>query len=155
MPSTSKPPISAGYIAQFILPYHLGKLGLEPKFVDMLLADWHRKLKGRDVSFTVRDNGSVFSRHGDFMYLDPPYRSERVRLYFGQFDNDEFFNWLKKQRAGWALSLNGPAESGDFVPEIYDERFELPNGTSAVRRLSGRAAPSITESLFVRKTVDT
>ncbi len=136
---------------KFITPYHLGELGLEPKFVDVLLADWHSKLKGRDVSFTVRNNRSVFARHGDFMYLDPPYRSERGRLYFGQFDHDEFFNWLKKQRAGWALSLNGPAESGDFVPDIYDERFELPNGTSAVRRISGRETPSITESLFVRR----
>jgi len=43
----------------------------------------------------------------------------------------------------------------DFVPEIYDERFELPNGTSAVRRLGGLETPSVTESLFVRTACDT
>jgi len=66
--------------------------------------------------------------------------------------------WLKKQRAGWALSMNGPgadSDGSDFVPEIYDERFELPNGTSAVRRLGGLETPSVTESLFVRTACDT
>jgi site-specific DNA-adenine methylase len=95
----------------------------------------------------------VFSRDGDFLYLDPPYKSERSRLYLGRFDHDEFYGWLKKQRAGWALSMNSPdseSDGEDFVPEIYDERFELPNGTSAVRRLSGLEAPSVTESLYVR-----
>ncbi len=143
---------------RFITPYHLGEFGLEPKFVDVLLADWHGKLKGRDLVFTVRDYRTVFSRHGDFTYLDPPYRSERERLYFGSFDHDEFFGWLKKQRAGWALSMNGPGANpngSDFVPEIYDEQFELPNGTSAIRRLSGRQTPSITESLFIRAAIDT
>lgn len=49
--------------------------------------------------------------------------------------------------------MNGPgadSDGSDFVPEIYDERFELPNGTSAVRRLGGLETPSVTESLFVR-----
>ena len=44
---------------------------------------------------------------------------------------------LRKQRAGWALSMNGPADGDDSVPQIYDERFELQNGTSAFRRLGG------------------
>jgi hypothetical protein len=135
---------------KFITPYHLGEMGMEPKSVDALLADWHEKLKKRDVTFTVRDYRTVFSRDGDFLYLDPPYKSERSRLYLGRFDHDEFYRWLKKQRAGWALSMNGPADGDDSVPQIYDERFELQNGTSAVRRLGGLESPSVTESLFVR-----
>lgn len=135
---------------KFITPYHLGEMGMEPKSVDALLADWHDKLKRRDVTFSVRDYSTVFSRDGDFLYLDPPYMSERSRLYLGRFDHDEFYGWLKKQRAGWALSMNGPADGDDSVPQIYDERFELQNGTSAVRRLGGLETPSVTESLFVR-----
>lgn len=131
--------------------YHLGEMGMEPRSVDALLADWHDKLKRKDVTFTVRDYSTVFSRGGDFLYLDPPYMSERSRLYLGRFDRDEFFGWLKKQRAGWALSMNGSADGKDFVLEIYDERFELPNGTSAVRRLGGLETLSVTESLFVRR----
>ena len=77
---------------------------------------------------------------------------ERPRLYFGQLGHEEFYGWLRKQRGGWALSMNGPAEGEDFVPEIYDERYALPNGTSAVRRLGGLETPSVTESLFVRST---
>lgn len=61
--------------------------------------------------------------------------------------------WLKKQRAGWALSMNGPADGEDSVPQIYDERFELPNGTSAVRRLGGLETPSVTELLYVQATI--
>ena len=53
---------------------------------------------------------------------------------------------------GWALSMNGSADGEDFVPEIYDERYALPNGTSAVRRLGGLETPSVTDSLFVRST---
>jgi len=56
---------------------------------------------------------------------------------------------------GWALSMNGPADGDESVPKIYDERFELQNGTSAVRRLGGLETPSVTESLFVRAISDT
>ncbi|EMB18009.1 hypothetical protein [Rhodopirellula europaea] len=50
--------------------------------------------------------------------------------------------------------MNGPADGEDFVPEIYDERFELSNGTIAVRRLGGLETPSVTESLFDRAGYD-
>lgn len=53
----------------------------------------------------------------------------------GVFDHSEFFSeffvWHRKQRVGWALSLNGP--DGDeqdriIVPvELFDEQFELSN----------------------------
>lgn len=141
---------------QFITPYHLGELGLEPNFVDVLLAEWHEMLRGRDVTFSVRDYRTVFSRPGDFMYLDPPYRSERARLYFGSFDHPLFFDWLRKQRGDWALSLGDVdhVEDGDFVPEIYDDRIELSSGSSAVKRLSGVASPLAREWLFVRAACD-
>jgi hypothetical protein len=50
--------------------------------------------------------------------------------------------------------MNGPADGEDSVSQIYDERFELPNGTSAFRRLGGLETPSVMESLFVRTTSD-
>lgn len=36
--------------------------------------------------------------------------------------------------------MNGPDSESDgrvFVPELYDERYALPNGTSVVRRTGG------------------
>lgn len=34
---------------KFITPYHFGEMGMESKSVDVMLADWHDKLRGRDV----------------------------------------------------------------------------------------------------------
>ncbi len=50
--------------------------------------------------------------------------------------------------------MNSPEDEDASVPEIYDERSDLPNGTSAVRRLSGLEASSVTESLYVRAVSD-
>lgn len=136
---------------RFITPYHLGEYGLEPKFVDVLLADWHDRLRGRDVTFTVRDYSTVFSRADDFMYLDPPYKSERSRLYFGTFNHDEFFKWLSKQRGRWALSM-GSLEEGQGscdVPKIYDQKISVRDGDSAIRRLGRSASFKIKEMVFV------
>jgi len=72
----------------------------------------------------------VPEKEGAFLWLDRPYMSERSRMYFGQLGHDGILGWLKKQLAGWALSMNGldpDSDRRDFVPEIYDERFELPN----------------------------
>jgi hypothetical protein len=70
----------------------------------------------------------------------------------------EFFAWLKKQRAAYCLSLNGPDETeanSIFVPEhLFDRRIDLPNGNSPARRLSGMSAPPVTDSLYVRMTDD-
>ncbi|GAA4444288.1 hypothetical protein [Novipirellula rosea] len=46
--------------------------------------------------------------------------------------------------------MNGSVDGDDSVPEIYDERFELPNGTSAVRGLGELETASVTELLLVR-----
>lgn len=99
------------------------------------------KEKGLSVNAEAHraDYCTVFSRNKYFLYHDPPFKSERSRLHVGRFDHDEIDAWLKKQRGGWALSMNasgGDSDGNDFVPEIYDERFELPNWTSAIRRLS-------------------
>lgn len=140
---------------EFNTPYHLGEMGMEPEKVNALLAEWHELLRRRDVTFTVRDYSTVFSRAGDFLYLDPPYPSARAQLYQGRFNHGDFFVWLRKQRAGWALSLNGPDGDGKYrgeVPEdLFDERFALRNGNSPARRLNRMDAPDVADCLYVRK----
>lgn len=113
---------------KFITPYHLGELGLEPRCVDVLLADWHEMLRGRDVTFTVRDYRTVFARPGDFLYLDPPYKSERARLYFGSFDHAQFFDWLA------------------LISELEEEKINIERQIRAIR-LTGPSDETIREGL--------
>jgi DNA adenine methylase len=138
----------------FVTPFQHGESGLHPEQVAVLLDEWNLKLRGRDVQFAERDYRTVFSRRRDFLYLDPPYPAKKQRLYYGPFDHDEFFSWLAKQRAGYALSFNGHEEGQVpkiVVPEtLFDDQIQIDNETSAVRKLNGMPAPRVTDSLYVR-----
>jgi DNA adenine methylase len=144
---------------QFMVPYHLGEDGLPPEATKKLIAKWHHLLRSREVQFTVRDFSTIKSKAGDFLYLDPPYRSGRCCLYFGRFDHGQLFNWLAQQRGRYALSLNGFVGERDrrigVPPELFDEQLLLENGTSAMHRMSLSPDVRLQDSLYLRLKQET
>ena len=120
-----------------MVAYHLGEDGLPPKPVKRLINDWHGKLRDHDVQFALRDYSTIRPKPGDFLYLDPPYKIEKFRIYLGRFDHGQFFEWLGRQKSPYALSLNGFFGEEDRrvkVPEsLFDEELLLDNGTSSMR----------------------
>lgn len=138
----------------FTVAYHRGRDGLPPERAKQLIVDWHQRLRAHDVQFAVRDFGSINSKAGDFLYLDPPYKTGRCAIYQGEFDHARMFKWLEKQKGGYALSLNGFSGDEDqriAVPEhLYDEHALIDNGVSAFRQLNGSATPKLRDSLYLR-----
>ena len=106
------------------------------------------------MQFAVRDYNTVRTKARDFAYCDPPYKLRNRRLYFGSFDHARMFEWLGKQKGGYALSLNGFIGEEDRrmdVPKsLFDEESLIDNGQSAMSRLSGMPTPMLRDALYLR-----
>jgi DNA adenine methylase len=139
---------------QFTVSYHHGKEGLPPDAAKRLITEWNQRLRSHDVQFAVRDYATVRSKAEDFLYLDPPYKTGRCRIYLGRFDHPRLFEWMGKQKAGYALSLNGFIGDVDHrmdVPEhLFDEEHLIDNGTSALHQMNGMTAPRLRDALYLR-----
>ncbi len=140
---------------EFNSAFHGDRPGMDPKTVEALIGDWGRRLRERDVRFSVRDYRQVATAEGDLLYLDPPYLNEDGQYYSGMIDFPEFFGWLRGQRGGYLLSLNGflgdEDRTVDVPGDLYDEHLLLDNGLSPYERLNGNAAPPVSDSLYIRR----
>lgn len=141
---------------QFTTGLHHRKDGMSPQQVKVVLRDWHDRLSDHDIRFAVRDYQSILSRPADFLYLDPPYKLERPKVYYGRFDLQPFFAWLAKQQADYALSLNGYVGGKDTtvpVPrDLYNDHLQLDSGTNPARRLARMGMVPVTDSLYVKRS---
>jgi len=139
----------------FMVSHHLGETGIPPKSAKRIILEWNRRVRDHDVQFAVRDYSTVRSKAGDFLYLDPPYKIYNCRLYFGTFDHNQMFEWLGKQKGGYALSLNGYIGDEDRrmnVPKtLYDEETLIENGQSAIRRINKLPTLRLRDCLYLRQ----
>jgi len=139
---------------KFMVPYHIGENGLPPEPAKRMISEWNQRLRSHDVQFAVRDYGTVRSKAGDFLYLDPPYKVGKCRLYLGRFDHARLFEWLGKQKGGYAMSLNGFIGEEDRrmdVPEhLFEEEILIDNGVSSLRQMNGMSTPRLRDSLYLR-----
>ena len=135
--------------------FHGDRPGMDPKTVKRIVEDWGRRLTGKDVRFSDLDYRIISPQEGDLLYLDPPYRNEGGKYYYGSFDLDEFFVWLRKQPCDYLLSLNGHLGDQDrtvAVPtDLFDEHILLDNGVSPFERLNDDAALPVKDSLYIRR----
>ena len=118
-----------------------------------MVTTWHRKLVAADVPFAVKDYERVISSAGDVLYLDPPYRTDFV--YYGRIDFGDLSAWLRRQRGGYLLSLNGHVGGEDrtvaLPGDLYDEHIQIEAGDIPFHRLSGRENKRVTDSLYIRR----
>jgi DNA adenine methylase len=139
---------------EFNSGFHDARPGMFPERVEALVADWRRRLDGKNVHFFTRDYREVTSKTGDLLYLDPPYQNETSQYYSGMIDFAGFFKWLRRQRGDHLLSLNGFLGNEDRtipVPEdLYDEHVQIRNGDNPFDRLNGKATGAMTDSLYIR-----
>ena len=137
-----------------MVSYQLGENGLPPSAASRLIFEWHNRLRSVDVQFAHRNYSKVASKPGDFVYLDPPYKLARRHLYFGDFDHDRFFDWLRHQKGGYAFSLSGFVGDEDRRMEVspahFDEEHLLDNGVSPLRKRQGMDPLLARDSLYVK-----
>jgi hypothetical protein len=117
------------------------------------LTDWHERLRGREVEFTVGDYRGVRTRRRDVLYLDPPYPVPGNRTYSGEITMEELFAWLGGQRGSSFLSLPGFVGEDDrklAVPtHLYDEQVQIDTGIAPLRPSS---SPRVTNALYVKRS---
>jgi DNA adenine methylase len=139
---------------EFNANFHAANPGMAPETVELLVNEWQGRLADRDITFVARDYRQISPKEGDLLYLDPPYETGAGRYYYGPFNHDELFAWLRKQPCGYLLSLNGFVGGEDRrldVPkDLYDEQIPIENGECAIDRLVGREPRLVTESLYIR-----
>ena len=140
---------------EFTSGFHHGRDGMQPAMVRSIMKDWHHKLSERDVEFAVQDYAQVRSKAGDWLYLDPPYDIKNAEMYSGPIDLPDFYRWLRLQRAGYAISLNGYVDGEDrtvdMPQDLFDDHIQLEAEAGAAQRLNGKESPATTDSLYIKR----
>jgi len=139
---------------EFNNSFHVTRNGMLPEKVEQILLEWSKLLIDNDVKFFHSDYKQVWPAENDFMYLDPPYAGTKG-MYFGGFNNQELFEWLRKQECGWVMSYDGISgkEDNTFeVPEdLYSKHVYIKSGNSSFKRVIGKSNDSIVyESLYIK-----
>ena len=133
--------------------FHISRNGIVPETLRGILNEWCDLLTKNDVNFICCSFENIQPSQNDFLYLDPPYAGTKG-MYFGGFDNEMLFNWLKNINCKWIMSYDGI--SGDIdntyqIPkELYDEHLYIKSGNSSFKRVIGKSTDSIVyESLYL------
>ena len=136
--------------------FHVTRNGIEPERLNKVIQEWNNVLRERSVEFVCQDYSKVNPDKGDFMYLDPPYAGTKG-MYHGGIDLEQFWDYLRKVKCGYALSFDGKIENGDdftySVPkDIYTSHEYLRNGNSSFRRVIGKNNHAeVLESLYMKE----
>lgn len=141
--------------------FHITRNGIEPDKLHEIITEWSYTLNSKNVMFNHCSFDVYEPKELDFIYLDPPYANTKG-MYFGDFDVDNFFEWLQKINCSWALSFDGTVHSvdnfNDFtynVPKnIYDEHTYIKSGNSSFRRTIGKSNNSIVYEFLYLKGIN-
>lgn len=95
------------------------------------------------------------AKHGDFVYLDPPYFNTRGR-YFGTINFEEFINYLSDLNAKgikFALSYDGLRADKNYIVKIpralYKRHLLVPFGNSTFKKVQDKKIEKVYESLYL------
>ena len=139
---------------EFNNAFHLTREGILPDTFAEIVKDWSRILNRFNVQFSCKSYEQVNPKENDFMYLDPPYANTNG-MYFGGFDVERFFSWLREQVCAYVFSFDGITTYEDntyAVPtDLYDQHLYLESGNSSFRRIIGKSNDcNVQESLYVK-----
>ena len=138
----------------FNTSFHITRNGILPETLRKIILDWSNLLQKFNVEFRHCSYLDIQSEEHDFLYLDPPYAATKG-IYYGKIGYDAFFQWMKGQKGGYALSFDGLCKEKDYtyqVPEsIYQQHCYIRSGNSSFRRVTGNSRDSIVyESLYIK-----
>ena len=140
---------------EFNNSFHLSRRGMTPQRFANVVHAWHDVIRG--VRFVCQDYTATIAeaQEGDFVYLDPPYASNRQR-YIENLDLDRFFDALEglnRRGVKWALSFDGRRGELDLthaVPaSLYRRQLLLTSGNSAVNKVLNGPVEKVEESLYL------
>ena len=137
---------------EFNNSFHITRNGIKPETFKKIVFEWSELLNQYNVGFKCCSFDTVAPNSNDFVFADPPYANTKG-MYYGGFENNSLFGWLKELKCKWVMTYDG--KSGDIdntynVPEeIYKEHIYLKSGNSSFKRTIGKSNDSIVyESLY-------
>lgn len=139
----------------FNTSFHLNRNGIHPDKMDKIIDEWSDLFNRKHVIVSLCSYDEHKPDKNDFCYFDPPYANTKG-MYYNNFNQEEFFNYLKTLKCGYTLSYDGI--SGDEnnivnVPqELYDEHIMIKSGNSSFKRITESNKQAIVyESLYLKK----
>jgi len=128
---------------------HFSRPGMTPYKVEKIILKYSKLFNEKNVIFYTSNYHDIETT--DFMYCDPPYANTKG-MYFSNFNNDEFIDWLNSQESKWLLSYDGKVNDVEMEhkkPEFKRHEY-LKSGNSSFRRVIGNSNDSIVyESIYI------
>lgn len=137
---------------EFNNSFHITRNGIKPETFKKIVFEWSELLNTYNVGFECRSFNTTIPNSNDFVFADPPYANTKG-MYFGGFDNNSLFEWLRGLKCKWIMTYDGKSGEVDNtynVPEeLYKEHLYLKSGNSSFKRTIGKSNDSIVyESLY-------
>lgn len=107
---------------EFDTPFNNNRNGIDPENFDKIVREWSELLNDKKVVFFTKDYKALTPTYYDFMYLDPPY-NDINDIKTQEFDNKEFFEWLKNKECGWALSHNQKKGNNNNIFDVPKDLY--------------------------------
>jgi DNA adenine methylase len=131
---------------------HFSRPGMTAESVEKIIMKYHKLFNDNNIEFHNLDYKIIESTNtDDLIYFDPPYQNTKG-MYFNNFNNFEFINWLNNLKCKWILSYDGKIndEKVDHISPIYKRHEYLLSGNSSFRRVVGKTNDTIiSESLYL------
>jgi DNA adenine methylase len=138
---------------EFNNSFHVTRNGIIPNTLNDIICYWSNELNKYNVYFEHKNYSTIQTKSNDFIYLDPPYAGTKG-MYYGTIDYNLFWDWIRNQPCGYALSFDGKCGHSDRtydVPnDIYSEHKYIYSGCSSFKRLKEQKTEYVQESLYVR-----
>lgn len=130
---------------------HFTRPGMKYEDVEKIIVKYSLLFNSNNINFQHSSYNDVNIDIDGFMYLDPPYENTKG-MYFGEFDNVSFIQWLNEYRGKWILSYDGKVndEKTDHVFPEYKTHMYLKSGNSSFRRiLTDKDYTMVHESIYM------
>lgn len=133
--------------------FHITRDGINPEKFEYIVKRWSELLNKYNVQFIHQSYDKIKPSDNDLVYLDPPYENTKG-MYFGGFDKNNFFDFVRGLKCDWMLSYDGVAGGNNMssnVPEdLYKKHLFIENGNSSFRRVIGKDKHcNVSESLYL------
>lgn len=122
-----------------------------PKSLAIRFDIWWDILNQYNVQFIKTSFVNINPTENDFMFLDPPYSNIVGDMYYHNFEEERFWQWIKSAKSPWALTYNAHTKEGELyeLPIEYDQHIQLEGKSSNFRKLHGRTE-LVYENLYLK-----
>lgn len=128
---------------------HLSRPGINPGKMREIIFDWSAKIQ--NVEFICQDYREIKPSRNDFCYFDPPYSSGNS-LYLGNFNSNDFFDFLKDIKCPCAFTYNGLRGEQAIInlpSNLYDRQISLPAFQSSFSKIFCKKKVPVSEQLYL------